>query len=127
MSCQCNRLLKSTSYQVLDDVFYINTNGTFTPTNRMGFTLVLCQTIPAQSSILPVSIVVNNVNYPLLDRFGNRVMITDLCTRVPYAIAFGANSPHFIAFNICSNLRNVNLAEAAEAALNGSGGTDGNS
>lgn len=118
MSCQCNRLLKSTSYQVVNGVFYIITNGTLTPSNRMAFNLVLCQTIPAQSEILPVSIQVNGVNYPLLDKFGNRVMITDLCTRQRYSLVFGANPAHFLAFNICSELHNVNLVNVTNSSSN---------
>lgn len=114
MNCQCNRLLKSTGYQVANNVFYIITNGTFTPVNRMAFNLVLCQTIPVQSVIMPVSIQVNGVNYPLLDRFGNRVMITDLCVRRKYSLVFGTNTPHFLAFNICSDLNNVTLTDANE-------------
>lgn len=118
MSCQCNRWLKSTSYQVNGGVFYIITNGTFTPSNRMAFNLILCKTIPVQSSVLPVSIQVNGVNYPLLDKFGNRVMITDLDTRNRYELVYGANSPHFLACNICSNLRNVDLAGLAITPAN---------
>ena len=118
MSCQCNRFLKSVSYQVNAGVFYIITNGTFTPSNRMAFSLVLCQTIPVQTEILPVSIQVNNVNYPLLDKFGNRVMITDLCTRRKYSLVFGSNPVHFLAFDICSELYNVNLVNVTNSSPN---------
>lgn len=110
MSCRCDRMLKSTNYIVSDGVFYVITNGTsVTLQNRMAFSLILCQTIPVQTSVLPVSIQVNGVNYPLLDKFGNRVMITDLRTRCRYALVYGSDSPHFLAFNICSNLNNVNI------------------
>lgn len=117
MSCRCDRMLKSTSYVVSGGVFYIITNGTNTTLqNRMAFSLILCQTIPVQTEILPVSIQVNGVNYPLLDKFGNRVMITDLRTRCRYALVYGSESPHFLAFNICSNLCNVNLTTVTETA-----------
>ena len=114
-SCRCDRMLKSTSYVVNGGTFYIITNGTnLTLHNRMTFSLVLCQNIPVQTEILPVSIQVNGTNYPLLDRYGNRVMITDLHTRCRYSLVYGSESPHFLAFNICSNLNNVNLTIETE-------------
>lgn len=117
MDCRCSRMLKSVNYVVSGNVFYIITNSTnITLQNRMTFSLILCQNIPVQTEVLPVSIQVNGENYPLLDAFGNRVLITDLRTRYRYALVYGAESPHFLAFNICSNLNNVNINIATVVA-----------
>lgn len=108
MNC-CNRTIKSSNYGTSGNDFIILTTGTYSLENRKAFNLILCQTIPIQSSNLAVQIQVNSVNYPLLDRFGNQVMLSDINTRCRYSLVFGSNPAHFLAFNICSCLNNVDL------------------
>lgn len=116
----CNRIIKSSGYSTDASNFIILTTGeTFNLANRKAFYLILCQNIPIQSSNLPVLIQVNGTNYPLLDKFGNNVLVSDINTRTRYSLVFGSNPVHFLAFNIISCLNNVDLTTTAPTTTTG--------
>lgn len=59
------------------------------------FKLVTCITVPAMTSILPVYITVNGVNYPVQDIIGNNLMSDKIHSRRRYRLVFGTNPAHF--------------------------------
>lgn len=72
------------------------------------FCFVICQSIPTGSSGLPVVLVINGVNVPLWNKYGDIVTGDELKTRCTYKGYYGVQgtSPHIIAINTPFNTCN---------------------
>lgn len=106
MSCNCNRIIKSSGFGTTEENLVVLTSGTFTLINGEAFDLIICQRKPSMSTILPVVVQVNGVNYPLLNRIGNPVMSDQLTSRTRYRIFYGEITPHFLTVNCLRSTQN---------------------
>ena len=64
--------------------------------NGECFRLITCLPFPAVTTLVPVYIQINGVNYPVMDEFGNTLMSDQIRCRRAYRIVFGTNPEHFI-------------------------------
>jgi hypothetical protein len=106
-NCNCNRKIVSTSYTV-GATLNITTNFTDDDiVNGKRYFLVLDETIPPMTTVIPVYLQVNGTFYPMQDILGNNLMSDQLrsfprassgcscnCVRVA-RIVYGSNPEHF--------------------------------
>lgn len=108
MTCKncCPNVLKVTSVADSGGSFLLNVDktNTNTPINECKYMIVIpCSLIPAISTISQVFIVLNGVNYPLIDRcVGNNVYSDQLrfipnneCGNKVLRLVYGSLQPHF--------------------------------
>lgn len=107
----CNNILKVTGISSTSTDLAILTSGTHTLTNGCMYDLIVCTKVPSMTTVLPVVIQVNGVNYPLLDRIGNTVMSDQIKCRTRYRMFYGATSPHFLTIScLCPTVNYATMA-----------------
>lgn len=123
--CNCNRVLKGTSYTV-GNSFNINVTDTNITDldNGQRFVLILQKDLPAMTTIVPVILVINGVNYPMQDILGNNLMSDQLrffpqrCScrgrEGIIRIVFGANPNHFKVLQCLPNSAAIEFEEDIE-------------
>lgn len=126
MNCNCNkRVLRASSYQVGNSFNIIVNNPNITDLdNGCKFVLILPIDLPAMTTIVPVIIVLNGVNYPVQDIIGNNLMSDQLrffpqnrkcCNREGIVrIVFGSNPNHFKVLNCLPNSSAVEFEQNVE-------------
>ena len=95
--------LKATSYEVSGTELKINVSpictckGTITQLcNGEDFKLITCLPFPSVTTLVPVILVLNDVEYPMLTLNGNTLMSDQIRCRQCYRIQFGTYPTHFI-------------------------------
>lgn len=112
MKCDYERLCVK-SINVGETTVSLVLSGNATTENGSKLVFRFCEGIefPKANYNTPVSILVNNVAYPLWNRYGNPMVVGDLrksvcsnsfCPRVNYLSYFGESTPHFIVHNMPS-------------------------
>lgn len=105
----CNRFFhKDFSYTVQPDGTLLitpdTTQGASSICNREPFDLRLCRCLPLTiTTPLQVLILVNGVQVPVLDKFGNLVYSNQLKLRKVYRGSYGTDTPHVIFYNEYGN------------------------
>lgn len=97
-NCQCNTI-KVTSVLIGGFFELVSSFKTNDLDNQERFRMIICTSIPAQSTLLPVYVLVNGNTYPLLDNIGNTVMSDQLRARHCYTLVFGNHPGHFTILN----------------------------
>ena len=95
-NCKCFHCANVVTVNATNVVLDFSRPVTISDKERFCFRLCNYQDI---TSSLPVVVTVNGTTVPLLNKFGNPVLGTDLKTRVIYRGYYGATTPHIIASN----------------------------
>ena len=114
MNCQCSNIIRTTGFGTTADNLVILTSGDHILENGRMFNLIVCKRKPSMTTVLPVVVQVNGVNYPLLDRIGNPVMSDQIQCRTQYRIFYGQTNPHFLTTNCLRQSQNY-LGGTADA------------
>lgn len=121
----CNNVLKVTSISTTATNLVIGVTGSVGVTNGCMYDLIVCTKMPSMTTVLPVVIQVNGVNYPLLDRIGNTVMSDQIKCRTRYRMFYGATSPHFLTIScLCPTVNYATMASTPATAKAKGAGTD---
>jgi hypothetical protein len=106
MSCNCNcNILKSTaSSAVSGTVLLLTPTTTLAPQNEGKVKILVSSDTPSAGTALPVSIVLNGANVPVLDRYANLIYGYRLRRNMILYGYFGndgiTNEPHYIVTGI---------------------------
>lgn len=97
--CKCKCIVYNTTAVNSDGTnlnLYFNADFQ-NPQVRQKFNFRICQQIPASSESQPVQININGTNYPLLNKFGEQAVGSELCCGKLYCGYYaGLTQKHFI-------------------------------
>lgn len=105
MNC-CNNILCANSVSVTATNVVLDFTSAVTLTDEDRFNFRLCQNIPSTGATLPVLVTVNGSTIPLLNKYGNPIIGSELKTRRIYRGYYGANTPHVLIYNTPINCCN---------------------
>lgn len=94
-NCEC-RVLKSTAATVTGGNLVITLPNVSTITNGEIIKFCIIQSIDYTNPLDTVSISINGTTFPVLDKYGNSVRISQIRTRKVYVVAVGAQTPNVI-------------------------------
>lgn len=94
-NCEC-RVLKSTAATVTGGNLVVTLPNVSTITNGDIIKFCITQPIDYTNSLGTVSISINGTTFPILDKYGNSVRISQVRTRKVYVVAVGAQIPNVI-------------------------------
>lgn len=94
MSCKYYHLVSSITVNESFVILNFNNAVTLSDENRICFKFT--ENIPATGDNLPVYVVANASNVPLLNKYGNPVIGSDLKKNRVYGGWYGATTPHVI-------------------------------
>jgi hypothetical protein len=72
-NCNCNILKSTASSAVSSAVLLLTPTNTLTPTNQTKVKILVSNDTPTDGLSLPVSIVMDGANVPILDKYGNLI------------------------------------------------------
>lgn len=84
----CVPTIKSTSVAIVGGALQI-TIPNVSKLNGKRWNLIICQAIPSNAGTLPVQIISNGLNYPILSNLGNTLRADMIRPRKRYTIAYG--------------------------------------
>ena len=103
--CNCSKafVLKATSATYTAGTsLVLNTTSTVTSLfNGMNYLLVQAATLPAMTTVVPVSVEVNGTTIPLLDAIGNTLYSDQIHNGVTYELVYGSTPSHFKLRRCC--------------------------
>lgn len=94
-NCEC-RVLKSTAATVTSGNLVITLPNVSTIINGEIIKFCIIQSIDYTNPLDTVSISINGTTFPVLDKYGNSVRISQMRTRKVYVVAVGAQTPNVI-------------------------------
>lgn len=98
----CDNLHKSSTVAIVGGNVVVSFSDTPTGiTDTTPFCFAICQTLPSGTDGLPVVLVVNGVNVPFWNKYGDVVTGDTLVTRKLYKGYYGlqGSNPHVISVN----------------------------
>lgn len=102
MACNCNKpniLRSSATGAVSTDVLLLTPTTALSPIDEQKVMIKVTTATPTAGQILPVNIVFNGANVPVLDKFGNVMYGNELYSGMILKGYFGDNEAHYLVIN----------------------------
>ena len=94
-NCEC-KVLKSTAVTTTGGDLVITLPNVSTIRNGEIIKFCITQSIDYTNPLGTVSVSINGTTFPILDKYGNSVRISQIRTRKVYVVAVGAQTPNMI-------------------------------